>query len=282
MDKPAMGRNLLWRMRVLSQLPRSGADLDHLQTLAELLNAEPPKGPDHETDAAEQKRLISGDTINSAVSQIENHVRAHTTSLPAPSPHPVTNTTHMVTADRNGMVVSLTQSLGPFFGAKVALPKYGVTFAATMGYLDDEDVSQGPVSSISPTLVLDATGQPILAVGAAGSDRIPGVILQVIHNALDRGMSIEQAVAEPRISIDKDAKKGIADLLWEAMGRSGSRELAAGLQTRGITVQPVEPGQALGRVHALMRDASGVWHGAADPRWFGSAVGPALWPSKRS
>src|ERR1041384_2278525 len=109
---------------------------------------------------------------------IAAQIAAHATTLSPPAAAPVTHTTHLVVADRTGRVVSLTLSLGPFFGADVALPGYGITFAATMGYLRDEDVSQGPTSAIVPTLVLDAAGDPVMAIGAAGAARIPGVVLQ--------------------------------------------------------------------------------------------------------
>src|SRR5207244_6924824 len=131
--------------------------------------------------------------------QIVERVGSRSTGPVAPAPAlPVTHTTHLVVADGRGRVVSLTQSLGPFFGAEVALPGYGITFAATMGYLKD-DVTQEPVSAIAPTLVLDARGEPVMAIGAAGSARIPEVILQVLHNVLDLHEDLPGASTAPRI-----------------------------------------------------------------------------------
>jgi gamma-glutamyltranspeptidase/glutathione hydrolase len=146
--------------------------------------------------------------------------------------------------------------------------------AATMGDLRDEYVSQGPTSAIAPTLVLDAAGDPIMAVGAAGAARIPGVLLQVLRQALDRQAGIEGAVAAPRVSLDRVQEKTV--LHMEGLDRPETQSLVKSLEPRGIAVQPVPAGQVLARVHALMRGPDGRWTGAADPRWFGAAVAPVM------
>ena len=43
------------------------------------------------------------------------------------------HTTHFVTADCKGMVVSITQTVGPLFGSKVITPGLGFVYASTMG-----------------------------------------------------------------------------------------------------------------------------------------------------
>jgi gamma-glutamyltranspeptidase/glutathione hydrolase len=275
MDRPAMGRALLWRLRVLDRLPRYSDRVDDRHALAELLAVEPPAGPADETDEAQRERLLSGESVDATAKAIADRIAARASGLPASMGEAVvTHTTHLVAADRSGRVVSLTQSLGPFFGADVLLPGYGITFAATMGYLRDQDVSQGPISSIAPVLVLDAEGDPVLGIGAAGAARIPGVILQVLHNALDRQMGIEEAVAAPRISLDREAGRLL--LRMDARDQPSMQPLAAGLESRGILCHPVPAGQVLARVHALMRGKDGGWTGAADPRGFGSAVTPLI------
>jgi gamma-glutamyltranspeptidase len=186
-------------------------------------------------------------------------------------PLPTTQTTHLVVADRGGRVVSMTQSLGPFLGADVALPGYGITFAATMGYLKD-DVTQEPISAIAPTLVLNAGGDPVMALGAAGSARIPEVILQVLHNALDLHQDLAAAMAAPRMTLMQEAGRLVLHL--EGMEQPATQPLARGLQGRGFTVQPVPAAEIPARAHALMRGPDGEWIGVADPRWFGRAVAP--------
>ncbi|MDT8342336.1 MAG: gamma-glutamyltransferase, partial [Longimicrobiales bacterium] len=54
-------------------------------------------------------------------------------AVPAAAPGiPDGNTTHLTAADRAGMVVALTQSLGPSMGSKVAAPGLGFLYAATL------------------------------------------------------------------------------------------------------------------------------------------------------
>ena len=56
-----------------------------------------------------------------------------------------------------------------------------------------------PRSSMSPTIVLK-DGQPFLALGSPGGSTIITTVLQMLFNRIDRGMTIEQAMAAPRSS----------------------------------------------------------------------------------
>lgn len=278
MDRPTAGRSLLWRMRVLEKLPRYADQVDDTQAVSELLAVPLPDGPAGESDAAECKRLLSGDSVAKTSQEIAAHVAAKKSTLPMPEPAQMTNTTHFTVADGKGTVVSVTQTLGPFFGPGVVLPGYGITFASTMGYLRDTNPSVQPTSSIVPTVVFDRTGTPELALGGAGAARIPGAVLQVLHHSLNRHTTLVEALALPRVTIDRDDNRPF--LRMEALDRPEMRSLAAELKARGIAVNPVRAGEVLGRVHAVRRAADGTWEGAADPRWFGEAVTPVVLPAE--
>ena len=74
-------------------------------------------------------------------------------------------TTHHVAADQNGMVVIMTQTLGPNFGAKVMTPGLGFLHAQTGGmpqWLIDIEPGTRLRTSIAPTIVLK-NGEPIMA-----------------------------------------------------------------------------------------------------------------------
>jgi gamma-glutamyltranspeptidase/glutathione hydrolase len=280
MDRPTAGRALLWRMQVLGKLPRYPDRTDDTQALAELLAAPLPTGPARESDEDERKRLLAGDGVEKAAREIAAHVAMRKSTLPAPDAAAVTNTTHFTIADGSGTVVSVTQTLGPFFGPGVVLPGYGITFASTMGYLRDTDPSISPTSSIVPTLVFDRGGSPEMALGGAGAARIPGAVLQVLHHRLNRGTTLAEALALPRITIDRENSGPL--LRMESLERPEMQTLAAALKSRGIAVNPVQTGQVLGRVHAVARRPDGAWEGAADPRWFGEAVVPVILPGAMS
>ena len=52
---------------------------------------------------------------------------------------------------------------------------------------------------MSPTIVL-RNGKPVLALGSPGGSTIITTVLQMLFNRIDRGMTIEQAIAAPRAS----------------------------------------------------------------------------------
>ena len=55
-----------------------------------------------------------------------------------------------------------------------------------------------PLSSMTPTIVLK-DGKPVLITGSPGGSRIITAVLQIIVNAIDFHMPIDQAVSAPRL-----------------------------------------------------------------------------------
>jgi gamma-glutamyltranspeptidase/glutathione hydrolase len=74
-------------------------------------------------------------------------------------------------------------------------------FTAVYNSADPNRIEGGkrPRSSISPTIVLH-DGKPFLALGSPGGSTIITTVLQMLFNRIDRGMTIEQAIAAPRAS----------------------------------------------------------------------------------
>jgi gamma-glutamyltranspeptidase/glutathione hydrolase len=54
---------------------------------------------------------------------------------------------------------------------------------------------------MAPSLVL-ANGRPRLVVGSAGSIRLRGAVLQTVLNVVDHRMSVEDALAAPRVHLE--------------------------------------------------------------------------------
>ncbi|WP_424638426.1 gamma-glutamyltransferase [Embleya sp. AB8] len=121
------------------------------------------------------------------------------------------STTHLVTADRWGNVVSYTLTIEQTGGSAITVPGRGFLlnneltdfdFAPlTPGVFDPNLPAPGkrPRSSMSPTIVL-RDGHPFLAVGSPGGATIITTVLQVLTGRLDRGLSLPAAVAAPRLS----------------------------------------------------------------------------------
>lgn len=189
------------------------------------------------------------------------------------------HTTHHVAADQNGMVVTMTQTLGPNFGAKVMTPGLGFLHAQTGGmprWLVEMKPGERPRTSIAPTIVLK-DGEPYMALGAAGGLMIPPAIVQVISRVIDQGYSLAEAVAAPRIAPKMSlltASFAMDEATLEMTPINGwSKSDAVEFEAAGIEITSREMYSLLARVHALMRDAeTGIWTGVADPDWEGSAA----------
>jgi gamma-glutamyltranspeptidase / glutathione hydrolase len=112
-------------------------------------------------------------------------------------------TTHLGVVDRDGMVVSLTTTLSASFGAKLTAPGTGIVLNNSVASFSRTGPNQPApgrrtVSSMAPTLVLDGE-RVVLVLGTPGGDTIPSTIVQVLRNVVDHGLSLDQAVAAPRI-----------------------------------------------------------------------------------
>ena len=112
----------------------------------------------------------------------------------------VGGTTHISVVDDDGNVAALSSSLGS--GSGVVVPGTGIHLNNMLGEADlavaDAHPGERLTSMMAPSLVL-RDGAPRLVVGSAGSNRLRGAILQVVHNVIGRGMSVREAVDAPRV-----------------------------------------------------------------------------------
>ena len=182
------------------------------------------------------------------------------------------HTSHLTVVDKNGMIVSLTQTIGPTMGSKVATPGLGFLYAQTMGgYLGEVEPNLRVPSHISPVIVFK-DDKPLLALGAAGGSRIPSSIVNVISKVIDNRMSLAEALYAPRVHpLEEGIKLEVVD------GISWNKNDSTYFSQLGYTVEMGRlPGQ-FGRIHAVMLDTlTGEWIGCADPDWEGTAAFPNL------
>jgi len=190
------------------------------------------------------------------------------------------HTTHFTIRDCDGGIVSITQTVGPLFGARVITPELGFVYAATMGsYLSAADQEPGsrPRTTIAPTVVT-RDGEVVLALGAAGGMRILSAIVQTISRDLDQGHDPVTAVALPRVhpvrgKTESGERVAYGDKISLEMTaeRGWSQEVADALQAAGFELEPVERHAAFGRVHLIARTGD-TWQGVADQDWEGTAA----------
>jgi gamma-glutamyltranspeptidase/glutathione hydrolase len=135
---------------------------------------------------------------------------------PAPDAPGGDHTSHLSVVDAEGNAVALTTTVNGWFGACVVVPGTGLLLNNQM---DDFDAAPGvpnafglvgtgvngvapgkrPLSSMAPTLVFDAEGRVVLAVGAPGGATIPSTVAQVIMRFLGDRMALDQALGAPRV-----------------------------------------------------------------------------------
>ncbi|MCW2797872.1 gamma-glutamyltransferase [Nocardioides sp.] len=128
-------------------------------------------------------------------------------SEPAPDTENI-NTTNLTVADRWGNVVEYTLTIEQTGGSGIVVPGRGfllnnelTDFSTEFVKGDPNRIQPGkrPRSSMSPTIVL-RNGKPFLALGSPGGSTIITTVLQILFDRIDRGMSIQQAIAAPRAS----------------------------------------------------------------------------------
>jgi gamma-glutamyltranspeptidase/glutathione hydrolase len=190
------------------------------------------------------------------------------------------HTTHFSVADSEGNWVACTATVNTSFGCKAVIPGTGVVmntqmddFSARPGEMNHfglvgaeaNAVAPGkrPLSSMSPTLVLE-NGAPRLSVGAAGGPTIISQTVLAVIGVVDFGMSPAEALAAPRLH---HQWKPDALQVEPGFGAEVIRELEA----RGHRVTGVK---AIGACQAVGWDAAGgSFDGAHDPRVEGKADG---------
>ncbi len=123
-------------------------------------------------------------------------------------------TTHLVVADDQGNIVSLTYTINAWFGCKAVVPDAGFFLNNEMddfAIVPDEPNQFGltgsdanaiapgkrMLSSMTPTIVLKGK-QPYLALGSPGGSKIITAVAETIINYYIFGMPLHEAVSHPR------------------------------------------------------------------------------------
>jgi gamma-glutamyltranspeptidase/glutathione hydrolase len=198
------------------------------------------------------------------------------------------HTTQVSVIDRDGNVVSLTQTLCRQFGSKVATAGLGFPYNSCLEFLDFEN-PQNPLylqpggtfpTNMAPTIV--RSRDSVIALGSAGSDRIPPSVCEVITNLVDRHMNVRDAVVAPRAFWNSAHDPGrvcveVARPIVKADVKALRR---MGFDTMYVLPYPPDPvadSAFFGGVNVAAYDSTrGVFTGVGDPRRDGFAAGPGV------
>jgi gamma-glutamyltranspeptidase/glutathione hydrolase len=176
-------------------------------------------------------------------------------------------TTHISVVDGQGTIVGVTTSAGENAGYVVG--ETGVCLNNILGEIDlhPQGFHRLPpgtrlTTMMSPVVVL-CDGEPMLAVGSGGSNRLRSAITQVISNVVDFGMPLAEAIDAARVHFE-------GDLLQVEGGISES--VVRGLEGAGYRVNHW-PGRNMffGGAHAVARQ-NGELVAAGDRRRGGSVA----------
>jgi gamma-glutamyltranspeptidase / glutathione hydrolase len=135
------------------------------------------------------------------------------------SPPPVKegmNTTHFTIVDREGNIVSYTNTIESLWGTGLMVPGFGFllnneltdfNLTPTLNSdpqhfnpgTNDAAPSKRPRSSMAPSIVFH-NDKPIAAYGSPGGSMIINSVVNITLNLIDHQMSIQEAIDAPRIS----------------------------------------------------------------------------------
>jgi gamma-glutamyltranspeptidase/glutathione hydrolase len=186
--------------------------------------------------------------------------RAHKRTGPQLPSH----TTTVVTADRNGMVVSMLISVYDEFGSAALVDHAGILLNDRMtGFSKDPESpnapapSRRPVHTLSPFVIDD--GDHVFALATPGADGQVQVVSQLISAIVDRDQPINAALHLPRwrsANGQLHVESGFSPLI------------ASELKQRGHDIVPADAGAGMfgAAVVAGVETRHGTLFAASDPR----------------
>jgi gamma-glutamyltranspeptidase/glutathione hydrolase len=190
-------------------------------------------------------------------------------------------TVHLSTADASGSAVALTMTINTPWGSGITADGTGIVlnnemddFAIAIGVPNAYELvdtrganavapGKRPLSSMTPTLV-EKDGALFMVTGSPGGPRIISTTLLSLLNVIDYGRDVSEAVSAPRFHHQ-----------WEPdvldVEPSTPRDVVEALRARGHEVEVSEREWSAAEAIAVRPD--GTFHGAADPRRDGVALG---------
>ncbi|ONF97503.1 gamma-glutamyltransferase family protein [Sphingomonas jeddahensis] len=179
-------------------------------------------------------------------------------------------TTHFVAVDADGDIATMTSTIEMPFGSQLIANGYMLNNELTDFSLAPEKdgapvanrVQPGkrPLSSMSPTIVYDASGAPVFTVGAAGGKTIIMQVAKAIVAHFDWKLPARDALGLGLVFFNKDG------LVLEQGTSLPAMQPALEAMGHKVTVSKLGL-----KANAAEKTASG-WVGAPDPRSVGTAL----------
>ncbi|MEO7655582.1 MAG: gamma-glutamyltransferase family protein [Sphingomicrobium sp.] len=182
-------------------------------------------------------------------------------------------TSHFIVRDSRGDVVSMTTTVESIFGSgrmvdgfflNNQLTDFSFSPVTADGRPAANAVAPGkrPRSSMTPLILLDRDGRFAGAIGSAGGNAILAFVAKSLIAAIDWGLPMQQALAEPNLVARGASFQGEVDKF--------APDVLESLAKRGIVVKPGQ-GEDSG-VHAVIIRENGQVDGGYDPRREGRVI----------
>ncbi len=193
---------------------------------------------------------------------------------------PSASTSHLVVADSQGNMVSLTQSLSLHFGASVVPPGTGIVLNDSLsnfathnrGAVNHVDSGKRARSTIAPIIALK-DGKPWLTLGIPGGQRIPTTTLQLLWRLMDRGDSLADAFGASRFHLRRPLRAAEAANVID-YEEDADASWVKQLESRGWQLKKKpRDGHYFGGGNAAHIREDGKLVGVADPRRTNFAAG---------
>jgi gamma-glutamyltranspeptidase/glutathione hydrolase len=195
------------------------------------------------------------------------------------------DTTYLTAADKDGMMVSLIQSIFAPFGSGLVPPGLGfglqcrgAGFSLQSDHPNVYAPGKRPFHTIIPGFVMH-NGAPWMSFGVMGADMQPQGQVQVLVNMIDFDLDPQAAADAPRLRHVGGAQPngerldGLGIVQYET---GMSTQLIAELKQRGHRLEPIEDWITgfVGGYQAIQRDAGNtVYIGGSEPRFDGCVLG---------
>ena len=184
-------------------------------------------------------------------------------------------TTHFSIIDQFGNAVSITTTLNASYGSKVYVEKFGFflnnemddfsskpgtqnMFGLIGGKANSIEPRKRMLSSMTPTII-EKDGSVYMILGTPGGSTIITSVFQVILNAYEFGMNIQEAVNFPRFHHQWIPEK------VEFEKERFENKIIENLQIKGYDIKS-DYIREIGRVDAIMISDEGIISAGADPR----------------
>ncbi|MEE8479398.1 MAG: gamma-glutamyltransferase [Candidatus Neomarinimicrobiota bacterium] len=189
-------------------------------------------------------------------------------------------TTHYSVIDKDGNAVSITTTINRSYGSGKLVDGAGFLlnnemddFSSKPGFYNSYGLignranaispNKRPLSSMTPTIVLNKDNKPFFIIGSPGGSTIITTVLQVILNIIEHDMTITEAVSAPRVH-----SQWLPDVIMSEL-ETMPDSIQKDLEFRGHKIISRDD---IGSANGILIN-KGMYYGGPDPRWENAVVG---------